>query len=68
MDHQDHISATCSFYKAEVSNIMDEVLRIIDRLNEFATDAKRDSQLEWPAYCEVFKMPGERLAAPDQSS
>lgn len=55
------VSATTNFYKAEVSNIMDEVLRIIDRLNEFGDEAKSDAQLEWPAYCEVFKMPNENL-------
>ena len=44
-----------TFYKAEISNIMDEMIRIIDRLNEL-TEVK-ETQLEWPPYCEAFQMP-----------
>lgn len=38
------------FYKTEISNIMNEMIRIIDRLNEL-TETK-STQLEWPLYCD----------------
>lgn len=44
-----------TFYKSEISNIMDEILRIIDRLN--ALKENKETELEWPAYCEAFTMP-----------
>lgn len=37
------------FYKAEITNIMKEMIRIIDRLNEM-NDLNRDNQsLDWPS-------------------
>lgn len=42
-----------SFYKAEISNIMAEMIRIIDRLNEIADN--KDMTIDWPAYCETMR-------------
>lgn len=40
-----------TFYKAEISNIMDEMLRIIDRLSELKEMREEPDTLEWPSYC-----------------
>lgn len=42
-----------NFYKGEIANIMDEMIRIIDSLNELS--AKKDKDIDWPPYCEATK-------------
>lgn len=44
--------SSVSFLKAEISFIMDEMVRIIDSLNELANEKHPAVMTDWPPYCE----------------
>lgn len=46
-----------NFYKAEILNIANEMMRIADRANELMEN--KEVELDWPPYCEVLKLAQE---------
>lgn len=51
------------FFKAEISDIANEMKRIVDRVQEL-NDMKLED-LEWPSYCDRLNLTDETSDQPD---